>query len=79
MREQNPTGRRLTVRWSTKKWAPPIRVLPEPGPGAVQGVQALDVALDPFVFGRRKPRRRRVSTELWVRAGGRVSNRSTWR
>jgi hypothetical protein len=76
-REQNPTGRRLKVRWSTKEWTPTIRVLPERE--RVNGVQALDIALDPFVFGRREPRRRKISPELWVRAGGRTSNRSTWR
>ncbi len=76
MRKQNPTGRRLKVRWSTKEWTPTIRVLPEqPAAKAL----ALDVALDPFVFGRRKPRKRRVVAELWMRAGGRMSNRSTWR
>jgi hypothetical protein len=77
MREQNPTGRKLKVRWSTKEWTPAIRVMPEQErPSAVQ---ALNVALDPFVFGRRKPRKRKVEPELWLRAGGRMSNRSTWR
>ena len=76
-REQNPTGRRLKVRWSTKDWTPPIRVVPE-SDGA-KAVHALDIALDPFVFERKKPRKRKVTPELWVRAGGRMNNRSTWR
>jgi hypothetical protein len=76
-REQNPTGRRLKVRWSTKEWTPPIRVVPERD--GAKAVQALDIALDPFVFERQKPRKRKVTPELWVRAGGRINNRSTWR
>ena len=76
-REQNPTGRRLKVRWSTKEWTPLIRVVPE-SDGA-KAVHALDIALDPFVFERKKPRKRKVTPELWVRAGGRMNNRSTWR
>jgi hypothetical protein len=74
MREQKPTGRRLKVRWSTKEWTPSIRVSPEQ---KTEGVQALEVALDRFVYGR-KPRKRKVATELWVRAGGRMNNRTTW-
>jgi hypothetical protein len=76
-REHNPTGRKLKVRWSTKEWTPTIRV--SPGNSQESAVQALDIGLDPFVYGRRKPRKRKVEAELWVRAGGRMSNRSTWR
>jgi hypothetical protein len=78
-REQNPTGRKLKVRWSTKEWTPTIRVMPEQNRSAAQKLQALEVVLDPFVFGRRKPRKRKAEAELWLRAGGRMSNRSTWR
>lgn len=76
MREQKPTGRKLNVRWSIREWTPTIRVLPEQkGPDAVQ---ALEVVLDPLVYGRRKPRKRKVDPEMWLRAGGRINNRSTW-
>ena len=76
MREQKPTGRKLNVRWTTKEWTPTIRVLPEPQ--RADAVQALEVVLDPFVYGRRKPRKRKVDAGLWLRAGGRTNNRSTW-
>ena len=75
-REQNPTGRKLKVRWSTKTWTPTVRVLPE---REREPAQAAAVVLDPFAFGRRKPRRRKVENGLWLKAGRRMSNRSTWR
>ena len=76
-REPNPTERVLKVRWSTRKWTPAIRLMPEREQG--EASQALEIVLDPFVWGRRKLRKRKVAAELWVRAGGRISNRSTWR
>ena len=77
MREQNPIRRKVKVRWSTEEWTPVIKVAS--GRESNGHLNRAEAMLDRFTFAKRKPRRKKVAAELWLRAGGRVGVRSTWR
>lgn len=74
-REPKPTGRKIKVRWTTEEWKPAIQFARQ----TRNGVRALDAVLDPVSFRIERQRKRKIEPELWVRAGGRIGSRSTWR